>query len=72
MNALRTKLIACKLDYHWYFIRKYRKQMVQLYEREADLSDERLLLINEKFNNHCIRATELDSLFFDATTFHNT
>lgn len=72
MNALRTKLIAYKLDYHWYFIRKYRKQMVQLYERGADLSDERLLLLNEKFNDHCIKATELDCLFLDATTLKNT
>lgn len=72
MNALRTKLIAYKLDYHWYFIRKYRNQMVQLYERGADLSDERLLLLNEKFNDHCIKATELDCLFLDATTLKNT
>lgn len=72
MNALRTKLIACKIDYHWYLIRKYRKQMLQLYEREADLSDERLLLLNERFNNHCIRVTELDCLSLDATTFQNT
>lgn len=72
MNALRTKLIAYKLDYHWYFLRKYRKQMLQRYERGADLSDERLLLLNEKFNDHYVKATELDRLFFDATTFHNT
>ena len=72
MNALRTKLIACKIDYHWYFIRKYRKQMLQLYERGADLSDEKLLLLNEKFNDHCIKATELDRLFLDAITSKNT
>lgn len=72
MNALRTKLIAYKLDYHWYFIRKYKKQMLQLYERGADLSDERLLLLNEKFNDHYVKASELDRLFLDANTLKNT
>ena len=71
MNALRTKLIAYRLDYHWIFLRKYRKKMLTLYEQGVGLSDKKMLALNEKFNHHCIKAMKLDDLFAAATTPKN-
>ena len=71
MNALRTKLIAYRLDYHWFFLRKYRKRMLTLYEQGVELSDETMLALNEKFNHHCIRAMKLEDLFIAATAPKN-
>lgn len=71
MNALRTKLIAYRLDYHWIFLRKYRKKMLTLYEQGVGLSDKKMLTLNGKFNYHCIKAMKLDNLFAAATTPKN-
>ena len=66
MNALRTKLIAYRLDYHWHFLRKYRKEMLQLYDHKASLPDKRLFLLNKRFNHHCVKATELERQILEA------
>ena len=49
MNTLMVKIIAYKLDYHWYFLKKYEKRMQQLYEKGVGLSDGKILSLNEKF-----------------------
>ena len=43
MNTLMVKIIAYKLDYHWYFLKKYEKRMQQLYEKGVGLSDGKIL-----------------------------
>ena len=71
MTALRTKLIAYRLDYHWFFLRKYRERMLTLYEQGVGLSDETMLALNGKFNHHCVRAMKLEDLFIAATAPKN-
>ena len=71
MNTLMVKTIAYKLDYHWYFLKKYEKQMQQLYEKGVGLSDGKMLSLNEKLNYHCVRAIKLDRLFLAATSPHS-
>lgn len=71
MNLLYTKLIAYKLDYHWYFIGKTKEKMNLMYAQGADLLDERMLSLNQKFNHHYVKAAELDRLFLAVTTPKN-
>lgn len=71
MNTLMVKIIAYKLDYHWYFLKKHEKQMQQLYEKGVGLSDGKMLSLNEKLNYHCVRAIKFDRLFLAATSPHS-
>lgn len=67
MIALKTKFIAYMLDYHWFFVRKYRTKIILLYEQGVSLTDEKVLSINEKFSHHCIMVARLDRLFLART-----
>ena len=71
MNALKTKIVAYKLNYHWYFIRKFRKKMRALFRQESSLSDETMLHLNKKLSRHCSKAARLDRLFLALTAPKN-
>ncbi|MDO4841652.1 MAG: hypothetical protein Q3982_03130 [Phoenicibacter congonensis] len=64
MKRMIGKLImAYRLEYHWWFIMRYRKRMRKLYDNGESLSSPRMLRLNSKSGNHHVFVMKNEKLF---------
>ena len=56
MKSLKLKLLAARIELHWWFIRRQRQKGNKLLEAGFPHSSERFLALNRSFSKHCAQA----------------
>lgn len=55
MKKLKLKLLAMKIEWHWLFIKLYRRKINDLLEKGIKLTNPKLLGVYDVLNKHCTR-----------------
>lgn len=56
MDRIRAACMACLIEYHWFWIMRYRRQGERLLENGEPLSSPRLITLTKKIDRHGMRA----------------
>lgn len=59
MKKLKLKLLAAKIELHWWFIKRQRQRGRQLLETGASPSSKEFLALNRSFSKHCTQAMKV-------------
>lgn len=54
-KRIRAALLAARIEYHWWFIRCYRKRGERWLDHGETLHSDRLLRLNDRINFHGLR-----------------
>lgn len=54
MIRTRAFLLACRIEYHWWFILRYRKLFQWFYEHGEAINSDRMLRLNKPFMHHVL------------------
>lgn len=65
MKRLILKLLAFKIEWHWWFIMRYRKKGNALIDNGATLSSARLLNLSLRLDRHCFAAAKAKQKYED-------
>jgi hypothetical protein len=60
MNTRNRRLLACQIEYHWWFIMRYRRRGNILIERGEPLTSDRLISLSKKIDHHGAIAHRLE------------
>lgn len=63
MNKLKERWLATRIELHWAYIMKYRKQGYKLLERGERLNSAKMLKLTRKIDHHGIIAFRLQDLY---------
>ena len=53
MKKLKLKLLAVRIELHWWFIRRQRQKGKQLLEAGLPYSSQKIVELNRRFSKHC-------------------
>jgi len=56
MKTLKLRILAAKIEWHWWFIGKFRKQGNSLLSREVPLSSQKFHQLNRNLSAHSAKA----------------
>ena len=70
MKSLKLKLLAARIELHWWFIRRQRQKGNKLLESGFPHSSERLLALNRSFSKHCAQAMKAQREYERASGIH--
>ena len=56
MKTLKLRILAAKIEWHWWFIGKIRKQGNSLLSQEVALSSQKFYLLNRRLSAHSSEA----------------
>ena len=70
MKSLKLKLLAARIELHWWFIRRQRKKGNKLLEAGFSHSSERFLALNRSFSKHCAQAMKAQWEYERASGIH--
>lgn len=62
-KRIRAALLAARIEYHWWFILRYRKLGENWIGRGEPLSSDRLLRLNDRVNFHGLRAKKYEKRY---------
>ena len=65
MKKLKLRILAAKIEWHWWFIRRIRKQGNSLLSREVPLSSQKFYLLNRKLSAHSTKALKVQAAYND-------
>ena len=65
MKKLKLRILAAKIELHWWFIRKIRKQGNSLLSREVPLASQKFYLLNRKLSAHSTKALKAQTAYDD-------
>ena len=63
MKKLKLRILAAKIELHWWFIRKIRKQGNSLLSREVPLASQKFYLLNRKLSAHSTKALKAQAAY---------
>ena len=63
MKKLKLRILAAKIEWHWWFIRKIRKQGNSLLCREAPFSSQKFYLLNRNLSEHSTKALKAQAAY---------
>jgi len=58
MESFRLKMLAARIEFQWWFIRRERRKGKKLLDSGLSHSSEKLLALNRSFSKHCALAME--------------
>ena len=64
-KRIRAALLAARIEYHWWFIRYYRKRGENLIGSGEPLTSKRMLRLNDRANFHGLRARKYEKCYED-------
>lgn len=59
MKQLYGFWLACRIEYHWWYIQRYRKRGIRMIESGIALSSPELIMLSEKITRHGMVALRL-------------
>ena len=62
-KRIRAALLAARIEYHWWFILRYRKRGEKWIANGEPLDSKRLLRLNERLNFHGLRAKKYEKCY---------
>ncbi len=65
LKEIRKQLLALRLEFHWWFILRYRKRLAKMYDAGESLSSPRILQLNNKASYHCVFVMKNEKRFED-------
>lgn len=63
MIRIRTFLLASRIEYHWWFILKYRKLFKWLHDHGEAFNSEKMLRINKRFMRRAMVITRSEKMY---------
>ena len=54
MLRLKATILACRIEYHWWFVTRYRRAMHKLYEKGFALSSPKILQLSRRLSKHAV------------------
>jgi len=63
MKTLKLYILAAKIEWHWWFIGKIRKQGNSLLCREVPLSSQKFYYLNRSLSSHSTKAIKAQSAY---------
>ena len=55
-KKIELRILAMRIEYHWWFIMRGRKTGNKLIDAGQPLSSPKLLALNNRLTHHCVRA----------------
>ena len=62
-KRISAALLAARIEYHWWFILRYRKRGEKLIGRGEPLTSRRMLRLNDRANFHGLRAKKCEKRY---------
>lgn len=63
MIKIRAFFLACRIEYHWWFVLRYRKLFQWLYEHGEAINSEKMLRLNRHFMRHAMVITRSEQMY---------
>ena len=63
MLKLKAMILAYRIEYHWWFVTRYRRAMQKLYEKDFALSSPKMLQLSRRFSKHAVFIMKAEKLY---------
>lgn len=63
MKKLELRILAVKIEWHWWFIRRTRRRGNSLLSRGVPLTSQKLYHLNRKLSAHSAKAVKAQSCY---------
>lgn len=63
MKRLNEFLLACRIEWHWWFIQRWKKRGIRMIERGTPLTSPELIRLSQKITRHGMVALHLQNKF---------
>ena len=65
MKRLNEFLLACRIEWHWWFIQRWKKRGIRMIERGTPLTSPELIRLSQKITRHGMVALRLQDEYED-------
>ena len=63
MLKLKAMILAYRIEYHWWFVTRYRRAMQKLYEKDFALSSPKMIQLSRRFSKHAVFIMKAEKLY---------
>lgn len=63
MKILKLRILAARIEWHWWFIKKIRKQGNSLLNQKVPLSSQKFYYLNRNLSSHSTKAIKAQTAY---------